>query len=46
MVALEQKALLKELKGDTKVVEAEEKEHFWAAKGDDGIIELLLYRLA
>ena len=38
----EWKALLKELKGDYKVVEVEEKEYLWAAEGDDGIIELLL----
>ena len=38
----EWKALLKELKGDSKVVKAEEKEYLWAAEGDDGIIELLL----
>ena len=46
MVVLEQKALLKEIKGDTKTVEAEEIEYFWAAKGDDGIIELLFDRHA
>ena len=38
----EWKALLKELKGDSKAAEAEEKEYLWAAEGDDGIIELLL----
>ena len=38
----EWKALLKEFKGDFKVVEVEQNEYFWAAKGDDGIIELLL----
>ena len=32
-------ALLKELKGDKKVVE--EREYSWAAEGDDGLIELL-----
>jgi len=37
------KALLKELKGDSKMaVEAEEKEYFWLAEGDNGFIELLL----
>ena len=39
----EWKALLKELKGDSKAaVEAEEKEYLWAAEGDDGFVELLL----
>ena len=38
----EWKLLLEELKGDSKAGEAEEKEYLWAAKGDDGIIELLL----
>jgi len=39
----EWKALLRELKSDSKAkVEAEEKEYLWAAKGDDGLIELLL----
>ena len=38
----EWKALLKELKGDLKAAEVEEKEYLWAAEGDDGIIELLL----
>ena len=37
----EWKVLLKELKGDSKAAEAEEKEYLWAAEGDDGIIELL-----
>ena len=36
------KVLLKELKGDLKAVEAEEKEYLWAAEGDDSIIKLLL----
>ena len=35
------KALLKELKGDSTAVKAEEKEYLWAAEGDDGIIKLL-----
>ena len=38
----EWKVLLKELKGDSKVVEAGEKEYFWASEGDDSIIKLLL----
>ena len=39
----ERKALLKELKGDSKaVVKAEEKEYLWAVEGDDGFVKLLL----
>jgi len=39
----EWKVLLMELEGDLKAkVKAEEKEYLWAAKGNDGFIELLL----
>ena len=38
----EWKVLLKELKGDSKAAETEEKEYLWAPEGDDGIIKLLL----